>query len=229
MENVSLTVYEGERVAVLGHNGSGKSTLVKILGALQVPGQGAYLISGRRAETLPFEDFHRLVGIVFQDPESQIAGAVVEDDVAFAPENQGLPSGEIGTRVEWALEKVGMLHKRSSLVSALSGGEKQRLALAGALAANVRCLVLDEPTAMLDPGGRADVNNVLRRIHDMGTTLVQVTHQLEDFDSVDRVLVLSEGRLVWQGRTGDFWPEAEPSSWLIGRRRDFPSQRGCSG
>ncbi|MBQ9564493.1 MAG: ATP-binding cassette domain-containing protein [Synergistaceae bacterium] len=180
LNGVSLTVCEGERIAVLGHNGSGKSTLVKILGALQVPEQGAYLISGRPVEEISFREFHRLVGLVFQDPESQIVAAVVEDDVAFAPENQGVPSEEIEERVADGLEKVGMLHKRSVPVAALSGGEKQRVALAGALAARVRCLVLDEPTAMLDPEGRSGVNDVLRHIHEAGTTIIQVTHQIEN-------------------------------------------------
>ena len=209
LEDVSLRVGCGERVAVLGHNGSGKSTLVKIMGALQVPSRGACFISGRDAQDLPFQELRGLVGVVFQDPENQIVGAVVEDDAAFAPENQGLPPQEIQARVDWALERVGMRHKRRAMVSALSGGEKQRVALAGALAARVRCLILDEPTSMLDPEGRLEVEEVLRRVHASGVTLIQVTHQLENFDDVDRVLLLSEGRLAWQGAPDAFWSMAE--------------------
>ena len=190
LKDISLRVGCGERVAVLGHNGSGKSTLVKIMGALQVPSRGACFISGRDAQDLPFRELRGLVGVVFQDPENQIVGAVVEDDAAFAPENQGLPPQEIQARVDWALEK-------------------QRVALAGALAARVRCLILDEPTSMLDPEGRLEVEEVLRRVHASGVTLIQVTHQLENFDDVDRVLLLSEGRLAWQGAPDAFWSMAE--------------------
>ena len=209
LDGISLEVRRGERVAVLGHNGSGKSTLVRILGALQSPLQGACFISGRDVRDIPFAELHARVGVVFQTPESQIVAAVVEDDVAFAPENQGLPPAEIQRRVDWALERVGMAHKRSAPVSALSGGEKQRVALAGALASKAECLVLDEPTAMLDPEGRLEVACVLRAIHASGTALVQVTHQLEGLEDADRILVLSGGKWMWQGSARNFWPNAE--------------------
>lgn len=208
LDDISLEVRSGERVAILGHNGSGKSTLVRILGALQVPLQGAYFISGRNVTDIPFDELHRRVGVVFQNPENQIVAALVDDDVAFAPENQGLPSSEIQERVDRALERVGMAHKRSVPVSALSGGEKQRVALAGALAAKVDCLVLDEPTAMLDPEGRLEVAEALRAIQASGTTLIQVTHQLECLEDADRILVLERGRWIWQGETDRFWPAA---------------------
>lgn len=208
LDDISLEVRSGERVAILGHNGSGKSTLVRILGALQVPLQGAYFISGRNVTDIPFDELHRRVGVVFQNPENQIVAALVDDDVAFAPENQGLPSSEIQERVDRALERVGMAHKRSVPVSALSGGEKQRVALAGALAAKVDCLVLDEPTAMLDPEGRLEVAEALRDIQASGTTLIQVTHQLECLEDADRILVLERGRWIWQGETDRFWPAA---------------------
>ena len=209
LDGISLEVRRGERVAVLGHNGSGKSTLVRILGALQSPLQGACFISGRDVRDIPFAELHAKVGVVFQNPESQIVAAVVEDDVAFAPENQGLSPAEIQKRVDWALERVGMAHKRSAPVSALSGGEKQRVALAGALASKAECLILDEPTAMLDPEGRLEVARALRAIHASGTALVQVTHQLEGLEDADRILVLSGGRWMWQGSARDFWPNAE--------------------
>jgi energy-coupling factor transport system ATP-binding protein len=208
LKDISLEVAGGERVVILGHNGSGKSTLVKILGALQSPSQGTCFICGHDSRT-DSAAIHRKASVVFQDPETQIVGAVVEDDVAFAPENQGIPSAGIEKRVIGALERVGLLHKRSALSSALSGGEKQRLALAGALAADSVCLILDEPTAMLDTEGRVDVENVLRDIHASGTTIVQVTHRLEDVREADRVFVLSEGRWAWQGCREDFWNVAE--------------------
>jgi energy-coupling factor transport system ATP-binding protein len=210
LDGVSLEVSKGERVAVLGRNGSGKSTLVKILGALQVPSRGVCFVCGRdTADSAALVDIHKWVSLVFQNPESQIVGSVVEDDVAFAPENQGLPPAEIEKRVELALKKVGLLHKRDALSSALSGGEKQRLALAGALALDALCLILDEPTAMLDPEGRQEVEKILRDIHASGTTILHVTHRLEDVAQADRVLVLSQGRWAWQGRREDFWSRAE--------------------
>ncbi|MDR3230651.1 MAG: ATP-binding cassette domain-containing protein, partial [Synergistaceae bacterium] len=208
LNGISLEVAGGERIVVLGHNGSGKSTLVKISGALQSPSQGVCFICGHDSTTDSVA-IHGKVSVVFQDPEAQIVGAVVEDDVAFAPENQGLPSAEIEKRVSWALERVGLLHKRAALSSALSGGEKQRLALAGAIAADSVCLILDEPTAMLDPEGRIEVENVLRDLHASGITIVQVTHRLEDVREADRVLVLSGGRWAWQGRGEDFPDVAE--------------------
>ena len=210
LKEISLEVSKGERVAVLGHNGSGKSTLVKILGALRLPSQGACFVCGLdTSETASLAEIHKRVSLVFQNPESQIVAAVAEDDVAFAPENQGLAPEEIEKKVEWALTKVGLLHKRGALSSALSGGEKQRLALAGALAADAECLILDEPTAMLDPEGKAEVENVLRDIHASGGTIIQVSHRLEDVFHVDRVLVLSNGSWAWQGKREDFWSNAE--------------------
>ena len=160
-------------------------------------------------------EIHKRVSLVFQNPESQIVAAVVEDDVAFAPENQGLASEEIEKKVDWALKKVGLFHKKGALSSALSGGEKQRLALAGALAADAECLILDEPTAMLDPEGRDEVENVLRDIHASGTAIVQVSHLLEDVFHADRVLVLSHGSWVWQGSREDFWHNAESMGFTL--------------
>lgn len=229
LDGISLDVRPGERVAVLGHNGSGKSTLVRILGALQAPLQGACFISGRDVRDIPFAELHATVGVVFQNPENQLVAAVVEDDVAFAPENQGLPPREIQERVDWALARVGMAHKRASPVSALSGGEKQRVALAGALAAKAECLVLDEPTAMLDPEGRLEVARVLRDVHASGTALVQVTHQLECLEDADRILVLASGRWLWQGDACDFWPEAERLGFELPPLRRLLAGLGARG
>jgi energy-coupling factor transport system ATP-binding protein len=216
LKDISLEVSKGEWVVVLGDNGSGKSTLVKILGALQTPSQGACFLCGRdSSDDTSLPDIHRQVSLVFQDPESQIVGAIVEDDVAFALENQGLDPSEIERRIQWVLGKVGLTDKRGVLSSSLSGGEKQRLALAGALATDAVCLVLDEPTSMLDPEGRVDVENVLTGIHASGTAIVQVTHRVEDVFRADRVLVLSRGQWAWQGRREDFWDNAEPLGFRL--------------
>ncbi len=211
MKDVSFFVNEGERIAVLGHNGSGKSTLVKILGGLQEASEGKCLINGIDINEIDFRELRTTIGMVFQDPENQIVAAMVEDDAAFAPENQGLPSSEIQARVDEALAQVNLLHKQGASVSALSGGEKQRLALAGALTAHVKCLILDEATAMLDPVGRVHVENVLKELHRSGMTIIQVTHQIEaeNFDDIQRVIVLSHGEIIWQGVTRDFWEKSE--------------------
>ena len=211
LHRVSFFVGRGERVAVLGHNGSGKSTLVRILGGLLTPSEGACLVNGVDINEIPNRELRRTIGMVFQDPENQIVAAMVEDDAAFAPENQGLPSAEIQARVDSALARVNITHKQGASVAALSGGEKQRLALAGVLAAKVECLILDEATAMLDPKGRVDIENVLRELHGAGMTIIQVTHQLEaeNFDDIQRVIVLSHGAIKWEGTTRDFWDNAE--------------------
>ncbi|MBQ3396312.1 MAG: ATP-binding cassette domain-containing protein, partial [Synergistaceae bacterium] len=186
LNSVSFFVDKGERIAILGHNGSGKSTLVKILGGLQTPTEGKCLVKGHDIQTINFRELRGTIGMVFQNPENQIVAAMVEDDIAFAPENQGLPSEEIQARVDIALAETNLLKKRDSPVYALSGGEKQRVALAGALAADVECLILDEPTAMIDPAGRVKVEKVLKNLHSEGMTIIQVTHQIEaeNFDDI---------------------------------------------
>ena len=211
LSSVSFFVNKGERVAILGHNGSGKSTLVKILGGLLEADEGACFVEGVDIQEMNFRDLRGKIGMVFQDPENQIVAAMVEDDVAFAPENQGLPSDEIQSRVDNALAKVNMTHKQASSVEALSGGEKQRIALAGALAAKVECLILDEATAMLDPKGRMDIEKALKEIHKEGMTIIQVTHQIEaeNFDDIQRIIVLSKGEIIWTGSTSEFWDKSE--------------------
>ena len=211
LKSVSFFVNKGERVAILGHNGSGKSTLVKILGGLLEPDEGACFVDGVEMKEINFRELRGKIGMVFQDPENQIVAAMVEDDVAFAPENQGLPSQEIQARVDNAIQKVNMAHKQGAPVEALSGGEKQRIALAGALAAKVECLILDEATAMLDPKGRLDIEKALRELHEDGMTIIQVTHQIEaeNFDDIERIIVLSRGEIVWEGSVADFWSRAE--------------------
>ncbi len=217
LNRVSFFINTGERVAILGHNGSGKSTLSKIMGGIIDPTEGSVIINGRDIKEIDFRELRRTIGLVFQDPENQIVAAMVEDDVAFAPENQGLPSDEIQLRVEMALSASDMMHKKDAAVEALSGGEKQRLALAGILAADVKCLILDEPTAMLDPRGRVKVEKVLRYLHSEGMTIIQVTHQLEaeSFSDIQRVIVLSKGEIIWEGGTENFWDNAEDLGFTV--------------
>ncbi|MBQ6972207.1 MAG: ATP-binding cassette domain-containing protein [Synergistaceae bacterium] len=217
LNRVSFFVTKGERVAILGHNGSGKSTLSKILGGIIDPSEGSVLVNGKDIQAMDFRELRKTVGLVFQDPENQIVAAMVEDDTAFAPENQGLPPDEIQLRVDMALAAADMRHKQGSAVEALSGGEKQRLALAGVLAADVECLILDEPTAMLDPRGRLNVEKVLRYLHSGGMTVIQVTHQLEaeSFSDIQRVIVLSKGGIIWEGDTSAFWDSAEELGFTV--------------
>lgn len=217
LNRVSFFVARGERVAILGHNGSGKSTLSKIMGGIIDPTEGTCLINGTDIQAMDFRELRRTIGLVFQDPENQIVAAMVEDDAAFAPENQGLTAEEIQLRVDMALAAADMTHKKGASVSALSGGEKQRLALAGVLAADVECLILDEPTAMLDPASRMKVEKVLRYLHAEDMTIIQVTHQLEaeNFSDIHRVIVLSKGEIVWEGDTASFWDNAESLGFTI--------------
>ena len=240
LNRVSFFVAKGERAAILGHNGSGKSTLAKIMGGIIEPSEGSCMVNGKDIREMEFRELRRTVGMLFQDPENQIIAAMLEDDVAFAPENQGLPPDEIQLRVDTALAETDMLKKKDSAVSALSGGEKQRAALAGVLAANVECLILDEPTAMLDPSGRRKIEKVLRYLHAEGMTVIQITHQLEaeSFSDIQKVIVLSEGGVKWQGSVNDFWDNAEilgfnvPDSLRVkrlcdSRRINFP--QGLAG
>ena len=211
LNRVSFFVEKGERLAILGHNGSGKSTLARIIGGLVEPMSGLCAFKGTDLREIEFRELRKRIGLVFQDPENQIVASIVEDNVAFAPENQGLPPDEIQLRVDAALAEADLLKKRSSAVYALSGGEKQRVAIAGILAANVECLILDEPTAMLDPESRLNIEKILRFLHGEGMTIVQITHQIEaeSFSDIQRVIVLSKGRIEWEGSTADFWNEAE--------------------
>ncbi|MDY3869325.1 MAG: energy-coupling factor transporter ATPase [Pyramidobacter sp.] len=200
LEGVSLDVRQGEWIALVGSNGSGKSTLAKHLNALLVPMQGACFIYGLDSRTEENQwEIRTNVSMVFQNPENQIVSTVVEDDVAFGLENLGLSSEEIRARVNDALSVCGLEEKASKAVYTLSGGQKQRLAIAGALAMNSGCIVLDEPTAMLDPEGRDEVISLLKKLHARGITILHVTHRLEEIYSADRVVLLSGGRIEWQG------------------------------
>lgn len=204
LSGVTLRVNEGEWLALIGSNGSGKSTLAKHLNALLVPTQGDCTVYGM-STTDPRNVYaiRSAVSMVFQNPDNQIVGSVVEEDAAFGPENQGLPPDQIEMRVESALLAAGLLAKRAMPTYTLSGGEKQRLAVAGALAMDSPCLVLDEPTAMLDPQGRSEFLAILRSLHEGGKTIVSITHRLEEILYCDRAVVLVEGRLAWEGPVPD--------------------------
>lgn len=205
---IDLHIGDGEWVALLGANGSGKSTLARIFNALQLPTQGACFVFGQDSrDEEAWLSIRQKVALVFQNPEDQIVASVVEEDVAFGPENLGLPSNEIRQRVDWALQMVGLKEKQKAPVYTLSGGQKQRLAIAGALALRPCCLVLDEATAMLDPQGRRSLLELLQRLHREGVTLIQITHRLEEILSVSRVIVMERGKIAWNGTPEQFFKE----------------------
>lgn len=198
VSHVTLAVERGSFVAVLGHNGSGKSTLAKLMNALFLPTEGRVLVCGM--DTLTEEkvwNIRRHAGMVFQNPDNQIVATVVEEDVAFAPENMGVEPAEIRRRVDEALKAVGMYEYRESAPHQLSGGQKQRVAIAGIIAMQPRCILLDEPTAMLDPRGRREVMKVLRQLNrEKGITVVLITHYMEEAAACDRVIVMDDGRVL---------------------------------
>ena len=201
LDHVNLSVAEGEFLAIIGRNGSGKSTLAKHLNALLIPDAGECLIAGmdtRKPEHL--WDVRQTVGMVFQNPDNQIVASLVEEDVAFGPENLGVPQPEIVQRVCSALEMVGMSDYRLHAPHLLSGGQKQRVAIAGVLAMKPRCLVLDEPTAMLDPVGRCEVLDAVCKLHrQQGITVVLITHFMEEAVAADRVVVMEAGKVIMDG------------------------------
>ncbi|CAN5119881.1 energy-coupling factor transporter ATPase [soil metagenome] len=200
LKQVSLSVTEGEWVAVIGHNGSGKSTLAKLMNGLLLPGRGDVLVAGMSTrDTSLHRAIRQVVGVVFQDPEDQIVATLVEEDVAFGPENLGLPREEVHERVGASLAAVDAEELRQRPPHQLSGGQKQRVAIAGVLAMRPRCIVLDDSTAMLDPQGRREVLAVVRRLHAAGTTIVLVTHFMSEAALAERIVVLAEGRIALDG------------------------------
>ena len=210
LDGVSLAVRESERLAILGRNGSGKSTLAKHLNGLLLPTSGRVLVAGIYThDAARRREIRQTVGMVFQNPDNQLVATVVEEDVAFGPENLGLPSDEIRRRVDEALERVDLQHLRLRLPHLLSGGQKQRVAIAGVLAMRPRVLVLDESTAMLDPLGRAEVRAAVRRLHAEGTTVIAVTHFMEEAVEAERVVVMDGGRIVLEGSPREVFRQAD--------------------
>ena len=211
LNNVSLTINDGEFVAVVGHNGSGKSTLAKHLNALLLPTEGKVLVDGMdtadEADTL---SIRQRVGMVFQNPDNQLVTTIVEEDVAFGPENIGVPGNEIRTRVDKALAAVGMEKYAHSAPNMLSGGQKQRIAIAGMLAMQPKVLVLDEATAMLDPKGRRDIIDLVTKLHkENGITVVMITQYMEEVIGADRVAVMSGGELILEGTPKEVFSQDE--------------------
>ena len=211
LSDVSFSINKGEFVAVLGHNGSGKSTLAKLCNAIFEPAKGTVKVKGMVADSEEKADeIRRIVGMVFQNPDNQIVATIVEDDVAFGPENLGVEPKEIRRRVDEALKSVNMYEFRHREPHKLSGGQKQRVAIAGVIAMQTECIVLDEPTAMLDPKGREEVMQTVKRLNsELGITIVLVTHFMDEAVQADRVIVVDSGRLVMDGKPKEVFSKVE--------------------
>ena len=212
LKGVSFTVNKGEYVAVLGHNGSGKSTLAKLLNVILTPTGGKLTVCGHVIHSEMSEDevfeVRRDVGMVFQNPDNQLVATIVEEDVAFGPENLGIPRDEIRMRVDDALKTVGMYEHRGSQPHRLSGGQKQRVAIAGVIAMMPKCIVFDESTAMLDPQGRAEVMENIRRLNeDFGMTVLHITHYMDEAVRADRIIVVNDGEIYRDGTPKDVFSD----------------------
>lgn len=211
IDGISLSVEEGEYVAVIGHNGSGKSTLAKLFNGLLLPDVGDIIVDGfsvcdKKAE---FE-IRKRVGVVFQNPDNQLVASIVEDDVAFGPENLGVPREEIGKRIEFALKAVGMEKYIHATPTRLSGGQKQRIAIAGVLALNPKILVLDESTAMLDPKGRKEIKEVLQKLNkEQKVTVITITHYMDEVVDADKVFVINDGKIALSGTPSQIFAHKE--------------------
>ena len=211
LDHVNLDVKQGQFIAILGHNGSGKSTLAKHINSLLTPSEGVLWVDGMdvldEENTIPVR---KTAGMVFQNPDNQIIASVVEEDVGFGPENIGVPTDEIWQRVEESLKAVGMLKYREHSPNKLSGGQKQRVAIAGVMAMQPECIVLDEPTAMLDPVGRKEVLEAVHALNrEKGVTIILITHYMEEVVEADRVYVMDAGKVVMQGTPRSIFSQVE--------------------
>ena len=222
LSGVSLTILDGEMLAIVGHNGSGKSTLAKHLNGLLTPDSGRVLVDGMdTGDEGKLLSIRQRVGMVFQNPDNQLVTAIVEEDVGFGPENLGVPPAEIRERVDSALREVGMTDYADRAAHALSGGQKQRVAIAGMLAMRPEVLVLDEATAMLDPEGRREVLDIVSRLHrETGITVVMITQYMEEATAADRVAVMADGKLLLTGTPREVFTETE---LLRAHRLDVPA------
>lgn len=215
VKNASVYVREGEIVALLGHNGSGKSTLAKLFNLILTPDSGEILIDGKAVDEEKLSEdelfeIRRTVGMVFQNPDNQLVATIVEEDVAFGPENLGVPTGEIRARVDEALALVGMSEYAKAAPHMLSGGQKQRIAIAGVLAMMPRCIIFDEATAMLDPGGRAEVMSILEKLNrEKGITVLNITHHMDEAVRADRIYVMNEGSVILEGTPEEVFRDVE--------------------
>ena len=221
VDDVDLDVKAGDFVAILGHNGSGKSTLAKHLNAILIPTEGTLYVDGKdtRDESKLWE-IRQSAGMVFQNPDNQIIGTIVDEDVGFGPENMGVPSAEIWKRVEKSLKAVGMWEYRDHSPNKLSGGQKQRVAIAGVVAMQPKCIVLDEPTAMLNPSGRREVIRTVQELNRKEhVTVILITHYMEEVIEADRIIVMDQGRVVMQGTPKEVFSHVEE---LKGYRLDVP-------
>ena len=221
IDEVSLDIEPGQFIAILGHNGSGKSTLAKHMNALLVPSDGTMWVDGMDTkEDEHLWDVRQSAGMVFQNPDNQIIGTVVEEDVGFGPENLGVPTEEIWQRVEDSLKAVGMIEYRHHSPNKLSGGQKQRVAIAGVMAMRPKCIVLDEPTAMLDPNGRKEVlRSVMELRKREHITVILITHYMEEIIHADKVFVMDEGKIAMQGTPREIFSQVEQLKKL---RLDVP-------
>ncbi len=211
LKGVSFEIPRGQFIAVLGHNGSGKSTAAKMINGLLVPDEGEVTVDGiSTKEEKRIIDIRKKVGMVFQNPDNQLVATIVEDDVAFGPENLGVEPAEIRRRVDEALKAVGMYEFKDREPHKLSGGQKQRVAIAGAIAMKTECIVMDEPTAMLDPRGREEVMNTIKMLRDeMGVTVILITHYMDEAVKADRVLVMDDGKTVLDGTPREVFKDVE--------------------
>ena len=211
VNNVSLSFERGSFTVILGHNGSGKSTLAKLLNGLNKPTEGEVLVDGiSTADEEKELEVKRRVGMVFQNPDNQLVASIVEEDVAFGPENLGLEPLEIRNRVDEALKSVGMYEFRKSTPHRLSGGQKQRIAIAGIIAMKPMCIVLDEPTAMLDPKGRSEIVSTLHKLNkELNITVILITHYMEEAENADRVIVMNDGEVIEDGKPSEIFKNVE--------------------
>lgn len=207
---VTLSISKGSFVAIIGKNGSGKSTFAKNLNALLLPSQGAVYVNGMNtADPQEVWNIRKTVGMVFQNPDNQLVSSIVEDDVAFGPENLGVPSQEIRIQVDSALRAVGMYEHRKKGPHLLSGGQKQKVAIAGVLAMQSECIVFDEPTAMLDPSGRRDIMRIIRELHEQGKTVILITHFMEEAAQAERIVIMTDGKVTFDGTAREIFTSEE--------------------
>ncbi len=221
VDHVNLDIQKGQFIAILGHNGSGKSTLAKHMNAILYPTEGTLWVDGMDTKQEEHVwDIRQRAGMVFQNPDNQIIGQVVEEDVGFGPENMGIPTKEIWERVEESLRAVGMYEFRKHSPNKLSGGQKQRVSIAGVLAMHPQCIVLDEPTAMLDPNGRREVIRAIRGLNDVeGITVILITHYMEEIIYADKVFVMDQGAIAMEGTPREIFSQVEKLKEL---RLDVP-------